>query len=202
MQIEILIIDDDKRFEQDAKFWALKDKYGDNVVNFIDNAQGGIDYIQENLHKNIIVVLDFEFSVNEKNGRQVFNEIMNFSSLIPVLFLTGSNRIEKDDYADIINNHAFGIYNKMITPKEFIEKIEKAVLYFDTSLDNTIEDWIIANKNDKDKPIYLTSSGQSYSLNEILKEIRMQTPIGKDFSKKFNALTIDLLLRNKEKLND
>ncbi|MFL0096117.1 hypothetical protein [Tenacibaculum maritimum] len=78
--------------------------------------------------------------------------------------------------------------------------IDKAYNHLKSSLDNTIEDWIINNKTDKEKPIYLTSDGETYSLNDILKEIRLQTPIGKEFSSKLNALTIDLLLRKKENL--
>ena len=78
--------------------------------------------------------------------------------------------------------------------------VNKAFNNLKNSLDNTIEDWIISNESDKDKPIYFTSSGESYTLNEILKEIRLQTPIGKEFSSKLNSLTIDLLLRKRENL--
>ena len=75
-------------------------------------------------------------------------------------------------------------------------------MFLENSLDNVLEDWIIQNDADKDHPIYLSLNNKSYSLNEILKEIRLQTAVEQYFSRKFNDLTIDLLLRNKENLND
>ena len=46
----------------------------------------------------------------------------------------------------------------------------------------------------------VSSSGESYTLEEVLKEIRLQTDFGKEITKNINKLTIDLLMRNKEKL--
>ena len=74
-------------------------------------------------------------------------------------------------------------------------------VFLKTNLDNTIEDWIIQKDEDKNIPIYISSDGNSFSLNEILHEIRTQSEIGKSFSRKLNELTIDLLLRKKENLD-
>ena len=59
----------------------------------------------------------------------------------------------------------------------------------------------IQKDEDKNIPIYISSDGNSFSLNEILHEIRTQSEIGKSFSRKLNELTIDLLLRKKENLD-
>ena len=201
MKQEIIIIDDDTKLKEDSLIYSLTDKYGVENVIFINKSQDGIDYVKNNLDKNLIIILDYEFSVNEKKGNQVFDEIINISKLIPIIFFTGSNKIENEIYRELINKHAFGIVNKMTTSDELIDYVEDAILFLKNSLDNVIEDWIIQKDEDKDKPVYITSNGKQYSLNDILKEIRLQTEVGKDFSRRLNSLTIDLLLRNKENLN-
>jgi hypothetical protein len=55
---------------------------------------------------------------------------------------------------------------------------------------------------DREKPYLLTRSGQSYSLNQILQEIRLQTEFGKGMERNILNLTIDLLARQKEQLTD
>lgn len=201
MKQEIIIIDDDAKLNDDSLIWTLRDKYGDENIVFINKSQEGIDYVKNNLDKNLIVILDYEFSVNEKKGNEVFDEITKISNLIPIIFFTGSNKIENEIYRELINKHAFGIVNKMTTSDDLIIFIEKAIVFFKENLDNIIEDWIIQKDEDKDKPVYITSNGKEYSLNDILQEIRQQTETGKDFSRKLNSLTIDLLLRKKENLN-
>ena len=201
MKLEIVIIDDDLKLKDDPLVWSLKDKYGDENIKFINSSQEGINYILENLEKNLIVILDYEFSVNEKKGNQVFDEITKITKLVPIIFFTGISKIENDVFRDLINNHAFGIVNKMVTSEELLILVSEAELFFKTSLDNAIEDWILEKDEDKDKPIFITSNGQSLSLNQILNEIRIQSEIGKSFSRRLNELTIDLLLRKKENLN-
>lgn len=201
MKLEIVIIDDDLKLKEDPLVWSLMDKYGEENVKFINSSQEGIDYISNNLEKNIIIILDYEFSVNEKKGNQVFEEIKNITKLIPIIFFTGISKIESEVYRDLINNHAFGIVNKMSTSEELLKVVSDAELFFKSSLDNAIEDWIIEKDEDKNKPIFITSEGKSYTLNEILYEIRTQSDVGKSFSRKLNELTIDLLLRKKENLN-
>lgn len=199
--IQLLILDDNQKLSEDSLVWELQDKFGIESVQFLTKPSEGLEYIKLNLNKNIIVLLDIDFPENEMNGHQILREIKQLSELIPVILWSGVDE-NKETFSDFINNHAFGFISKTSTIAEAMSIIDKAVAFLQTSLDNTIEDWIIANKNDKEKPIYLTSEGKSYSLNDILIEIRTQTDVGKDFSKKLNALTIDLLLRNKEKLND
>src|SRR5690606_18225298 len=109
--------------------------------------------------------------------------INEMSELIPVILWSGINQTE-EIFSDFINNNAFGFIDKDSTIQESLVAIDKAINFLKNSLDNIIEDWIIAKEEDKDKPIYITSGGHSYSLNDILKEIRLQTNVGKSFSKK------------------
>jgi DNA-binding NtrC family response regulator len=196
MTVTFVIIDDNEEIREHALLFTLEDKYQN--VNFFSNPNEGLQYIKDNLDINLIVLLDIEFSDNDKkNGHILLEEIYN--ALIPVILWSGINET-KEEFSDFINNQAFGFLSKTSTIEESMIIIDKAYNHLKSSLDNTIEDWIISNETDKEKPIYLTADGETYSLNDILKEIRLQTPIGKEFSSKLNALTIDLLLRKKENL--
>lgn len=201
MEIYILIIDDNLKLKDDTLVWELEDRFGVKNVFFIAKPIEALEFINSNLDKNIIVLLDIQFPDNELDGHNVLAEIRKLSELIPVILWSGINE-SKSTFSDFINNNAFRFISKTATNDEIMKVIDEAVNYFETNLDNTIEDWIIQKEEDKDKPVYFTSDGKSYTLNEILYEIRTQTDIGKSFAKKLNKLTIDLLLRKKENLND
>lgn len=199
MDITIVVIENDfAKYKDDPLIWALQDKF--SAFAAFEKPDEGLKFIKDNLEKNMIVLLDIGFPANEKSGHVVLERITEMSKLIPVILWSGIDENE-EPFIDFINNHAFGFLSKMTTAEEAMKIIDEAVLHLENSLDNTIEDWIINNAEDKDKPIYITTNGTSYSLNDILREIRMQTSVGKDFSRKLNSLTIDLLLRNRENLN-
>lgn len=200
MEIQILILEDDLKLKEDSLVWELNDRFGEKNIQFISKPKDGLDFIRANLDKNMIVLLDIDFPENEMNGHQILSEISSISKLIPVILWSGVDE-NKESFSDFINNDAFGFISKTATTEEAMTRISKAVDFIESSLDNTIEDWILRRDEDKDKPVYFTGNGKSYSLNEILFEIRQQTEIGKAFSERLNKLTIDLLLRNKEKLN-
>ena len=198
MEVTFVIIDDVKEIKDHPLLFSIEDKY--NNVSFFSNPVEGLHFVKSNLDINLIVLLDIEFSRDdEMDGHDLLKEIHESSSLIPVILWSGINETN-EEFSDFINNRAFGFLSKDSTIEESMLLIDKAYIHLKNSLDNTIEDWIISNENDKDKPIYITTNGESYSLNDILREIRIQSEVGKDFAKKLNSLTIDLLLRKKENL--
>nr|WP_199163022.1 response regulator [Elizabethkingia sp. ASV34] len=199
MELYILIIDDNPKLKDDALVWELEAKYGKNNVFFISDPNEALSFLKSNLDKNVVVLLDIQFPSNEMNGHHILAEIRKLSELIPVILWSGIDE-NNETFSDFINNNAFKFIGKTIKIKEAMLVIEQAVDYFKTNLDNSIEDWIIQKDEDKNKPVYFTSDGKSYSLNDILYEIRTQSDVGKSFARKLNELTIDLLLRKKEQL--
>jgi len=200
MELYVLIIDDNLKLKEDTLIWELEDRFGEDNVFFMSHPNEALDFLKNNLDKNIIILLDIQFPSNEMNGHNILSEIRKLSELIPVILWSGIDE-SNETFSDFINNNAFHFIGKTATNSEIMTVIDEAVNYFNTNLDNTIEDWIIQKDEDKDKPVYFTSDGKSYSLNQILYEIRTQTDVGKSFAKKLNELTIDLLLRKKENLN-
>lgn len=200
MEVTFVVIDDTISIKEHPLLYTLEDNYKN--VQFFLKPEEGLSFITSHLELNMIVLLDIQFSATDvENGHSILRKINEKSELIPVILWSGINETE-ESFSDFINNNAFGFISKDATIQESLVSIEKALTFLKTNLDNIIEDWIIQKDEDKDKPVYITSNGKEYSLNNILTEIRLQTEVGKDFSRKLNSLTIDLLLRKKENLND
>lgn len=200
MEVTFVVIDDSQAIKEHSLLDTLEDNYG--KVEFFLKPEDGLNFISDHLDLNLIVLLDIQFSAQDKeDGHSLLKKISEKSELIPVILWSGINETE-ETFSDFINNNAFGFISKDTGIKEAMPLIEKAIIFLNNSLDNIIEDWIIAKDEDKDKPVFFTADGLALSLNQILTEIRNQSEIGKSFSRKLNELTIDLLIRNKEKLND
>ncbi len=199
MEVTFVVIDDNISIKEHSLLYTLEDK-GFNVVFFL-KPEEGLGFITNHLDLNMIVLLDIQFSATDKeNGHSILKKINEKSELIPVILWSAINEAE-ETFSDFINNKAFGFISKDSNIQESLVPIDKALNFLKTNLDNTIEDWIIQKDEDKDIPVFISSDGNSFSLNEILHEIRTQSEIGKSFSRRLNELTIDLLLRKKENLN-
>ena len=95
------------------------------------------------------------------------------------------------------------LLKKGVSDKEMIDELLKADSYINNDISSALEEWINAHSQEqKEKPYLVLADGKQLTLNDIQKEIRLQTPIGMHFSKNLLKLTIDLISRNKEQLND
>ncbi len=200
MKPTILIIDDDCRnFRDKPLLWELEDEFGRDYVELIENPEVALEYIGKNVERNLIVLLDIQFPGMSLGGHEILKKIRELTEIIPVILYTGAT--EDGTFSDFINNHAFGFLSKAASNSEILAQVRKAKEYYENSLDNTIEDWIANSEDDRDKPIFFTADGKSFTLNQILIEIRKQTIVGKTFARRLNELSIDLLLRNKRRID-
>lgn len=199
----ILIIDDDKALKDSniGLFTELEMNF--KSVQVFLNLKDGINFINNHFEKErILVLLDLGFPSNLPDGHEILKAIRRISFLIPVLIWSGMDE-NKETFSDLINNKAYAFLNKISSIEEIITKLKEAYENVTNDVSVALEDWIsIHSEDEKDKPYMITVEGKQMSLNDILKEIRMQTSVGQNFVKNLNKLTIDLLSRNKEKLND
>ena len=70
------------------------------------------------------------------------------------------------------------------------------------SLTSAIKEWLEARGDSGTETYIYTLSGKKYSLKEVLNEILRNSEIGQFFEKNINKLSIDLLSRSKEKIDD
>ena len=198
MKTNIILIDDDETLAKEPLIIKLRQLY-ENVV-LIHSAQEGIDYIKANLDQRNIVVLDYKFATDQVTGRDVLEAIRLASKLIPVIIWTANGGL-LTEIADFVKFRAYAILKK--SPyQDVLDKVAQADKELDSSLEGALEEWIlIQDKRKLDEPYLITAKGKSYTLRDILREVREQTTIGQGLEKDLLMLTIDLLVRKKETMD-
>jgi len=170
-----------------------------NVV-LIKSSTKGLEYLQENLSAKNIVLLDYDFG-NEPNGVWLLNEIRKLTNLLQIIVLTEiPEKITNDEFAQLIDKHAFTYIERRKDYNLILSKVKEAENSLNSSVLAALEKWAeIEKKRNKnpDKPyMVVASSGKSYTFDALMREIRQQSPMGRQFETDLNRLTIDLLLQN------
>lgn len=194
--VNIIIIDDELDLEDDPLVFELNLMYQSVVI--LHTPDEGIEYVKNHLNQKNIVLLDYRFTANTHNGSFVLDEIRKVSKSMPVILWT-ANADKINEYVEIINNQVFAVMAK--APYEpLLEKIKEAEILLNSSIEGALEEWILLQEENQDQPYMITANGEQYTLNDLLRLIRLEDPIGKEIEKDLIMLTIDLLLRQKEKL--
>lgn len=194
---------DDLRGELDPFIVALRLKYGRGNVILEQNPQKGLDFIMQRLTQKLIVLLDLDLGTGQIPGAELFKEIREKSSLVYVIIITSQefSRIPAADLVEIINNHALAIVNNTDSIADRLIVVDRAVHELDVRVDCVLEQWI-ANRPDDNQPYILTSTGKSYTLKEVLVEIRKRTTLGMQLEKGILQLAIELLTTQEKKIDD
>jgi len=202
-KVQIVIIDDNRK-DTDPLIVSLKMHFKDADIILKKKSSDGLDYILENLNKKTIVLLDYDLGKGELNGTELFRKIREKTSLIYVIIITANNinNIPYDELIEYINNNAFAFVYRTISIAELKPIIEKAIHSLDAKVDSALEQWIYLHTDSEKVAPYLHSrEGKTYTLNQILEEIRLQTNFGKEMEKDILLLAIDMLSRGKKKID-
>lgn len=198
---KIVVIHDDMD-ENYPLIVMLKDKYSDESVVLFKQSQEGLDFVLNNLGRKMVVLLDKNFKdKNAISGLKVFEKIREKTALVYVVLISANSIADfsEDELKTLINKDLFKLEKFTNDYTDIINLIDEAVSNIDMRVDAAIEDWLIANNLEEDKPVLITETNQ-YTLKQMLHEIRMGTDVGRDFVRKVNNLTIELIMRNKEKI--
>lgn len=199
---KIVIIHDDMDIDYPLVV-MLKHKYSDENVVFFKHSQEGLQYVLKNLGQKMVVLLDKNFKdQNDISGLKVFEEIRKQTSLVYVVLISANSisDFSEEELKTIVNKDLFKLEKFTSDYSSIIKLLDEAVSNINVRVDAAIEDWIVSNNHNIDLPIYFTNT-KKYTLADILKEIRLETDLGKDFVRKINDLTIELLMRNKESIS-
>ena len=197
-QTKVLIIHDGWD-ENHPLMFLLKEKYGDQNVALENRSSHALDRIKQQQGEKLIVLLDFDLGHGEPHAPEVLLKIREYTSLIYVIVVTAKQftEIKPDDLVGFINNNAFAITQNTADLGEIIALTEKATHQLDTSVECVLEQWISKRSPDEvNKPYMTATDGTTYSLKELHREIRLQTPIGKKLEKNILHLAIELLQKN------
>jgi len=194
MDFKIVFIDDN--LDENSPFVQNIRKQFPNAdyKHVFKNPKEGLQYVCDNLNSRMIVFLDWKFDVYAENGMDVLQSIRKKTSLLYVVMMSanqlGSN-ILPTDIVKMINEEK--IYyidrsnSKFETSIDIVNKIQK---HWSTDFDCVLEDWLLRHPEDNDKEAYKTTGGEFFTWNDILRELRLQTEIGKSFELKTNEFYI------------
>lgn len=196
MDVEIVYIDDVLRSEKNAFLDDLEGTITD--AKQFDNPSKGLDYIKENIDKNIIVILDWRFANCSQQGADILNSIYEMSALVPVIVFTGAN-IDVTAASNMFKGHAFSCLSKDASTQEITDAIEDAYLRIQNDIRSVMSRWIQNLPSDKREDPYMSYKDKSYSLNDLLNSIRRQDEIGKELTRNILGLAAEMFTNNLKK---
>ncbi|MFT3846218.1 MAG: hypothetical protein QM725_14270 [Lacibacter sp.] len=199
---KIVVIHDDMD-ENYPLIVMLKDKYLETNVLLFKHSQEGLDFVVNNLGSKMVVLLDKNFKdKNDISGLKVFEKIREKTALVYVVLISANSisDFSEEELKILINKDLFKLEKFTNDYNAIIALVDDAVSSIGMRVDAAIEDWLMANNLETEKPVLITEAKQ-YTLKQILQEIRNDTEVGRNFVRKVNNLTIELIMRNKEKIS-
>lgn len=201
---QIVIIDDDLRFTQKPLFGELVELYGPENIIWHETPEEGLAYIEANLTKRTIVILDYFFGEKKPNGLAWLKPLQDKSSLIYIILNTSHavNTIPTNELKDCVNNHLMALVDKAEDGYEqTLFEVDKGIKNLNNRVDCILEEWILRHERFKREAPYLKDSdGKVYNLNDVLSEIRKDSEFGRKMSANIISTAISMLQSDIDKL--
>lgn len=166
-------------------------------VILFKNASDAIADIRECLGDRIIMILDLRLSGGETGSRALI-ALRELSYQIPVIIWTAVDE-KTIEFFDLINFKAYAIRDKDESTENMLALVQQADADISYALSNALERWILAQPGDHDAIYAVATNGESYSLNQMLEEVRKDTAKGKEFTQDLVNLTIELMEKEEKK---
>ena len=166
-------------------------------VTLFKKASNAIARVKECLGSRIILILDLRLSGGE-TGCRALTTLRELSYQIPVIIWTAVDE-KTIEFFDLINFKAYAIRDKDESTDNMVALVLKADADINYALSNALERWIMAQPGDHDEIYAVATNGESYSLNQMLEEVRKDTPKGKEFTQDLVNLTIELMKKEEKK---
>lgn len=196
MNVTIVYIDDDKKMQEDAFLDDISDDV--NEILYFERSSEGLSYINENIDKNIIVILDWKFNSSLQQGDDVLKDIDGISVLVPVIIFTGAS-IDATETNKMFRDNAFSCVPKDASTTTLINAIRSAYDRIQNDIRYIMEKWILKQSEDKRNRPYMKSGDRVYTLNDILTSIRKQDEFGKETTRGILSLATELFTNNMRK---
>ena len=160
-------------------------------VRLFKKSAEAIAQVADNLGSRIIMILDLRLSGGEK-GQSSLMALRELSYQIPVIVWTAVDE-KSEEFFDLINLKTYAIRDKAESIENMVKLVQDADADINYALSNALERWIMAQPGDHDEIFAVSTNGESYSLNQMLDEVRKDTPKGKEFTQDLVNLTIELM---------
>jgi hypothetical protein len=200
---QIIIIDDDLRFTTRPLFEELVELYGQEKIIWKETPEEGLAYIEANLNKRTIVILDYYFGDYKPNGLAWLKSLQDQSSLIYIILNTSHEvaTIPTEELKNCINNHLMALVDKTDGYEQTLFEVDKAIKNLNNRVDCILEEWILRHEFfTREKPYIKNEKGENVSLNDVLNEIRKDTEFGRKMSSNIISTAISLLQKDIDKI--
>jgi DNA-binding NtrC family response regulator len=200
--ISLIVIDDDVALCNDPWVIEAKEAYPELNILFYSHSKEALECIQNKISSGdmSIVMLDLDFPGDLYSGEKILKKIRDSSKLIPVIIFSAM-KIELAECQNLINMQTESFLKKTDSSAKIVETLGNVISLLKNDVASALEEWIRVHPQEKlDKPYLYTASGKTYTLNNILMEVRKDSEIGREWTKKLLELTIHLVARDKEAL--
>ena len=193
MKYKLVFIDDHmQEGTNDAFVRAIGKKLSDAELAVFTDPNEGLKFIMDNLSSQMIAFIDCKFDGFAKQGTDLLKEIRKQTSLLYIVMMSANNlkQIEGIDISAMINEDFIWFYDRNNgSNEEACALIQRITQYWSSRFDCVLERWLVRHPEDKAKIVY-SRNRKAYSWEQLLKEVRLQTEVGKDFARIMNQYCI------------
>lgn len=195
-----IIVVDDTMGEKDPFIVELKLDYQKIAnVSYFSKVDDAMTFVDEHMSERIIIIMDCRFG-SVWQGVDAIMKLREKTSLVYVIMISANNvnQLSSKDIMSLINTeNLFFIKNTDIAGAK--KKINEIRTLWNVRFDCVLEQWLIRHPEDNNKEAFSeVSTGKTYTWEDILVELRKQTPVGKSFEQKLNEYYIYQLNRSKK----
>ena len=199
MIFKLVFIDDNmKDGVMEAFVRAIGKKIAEAEISVFTNPDDGLKFIMDNLNSQLIAFVDCKFDGYARQGIDILKEIRKKTSLLYIVMMSANNlnQIEGIDIATMINEDFIWFYDRNNgSVDDACYLIRRITQYWSSRFDCVLERWLIRHPEDMQKIAFTQASGESYTWEQILSEIRLQTKVGLLFEQMINEFYIYQLNR-------
>lgn len=191
---KIIIVDDELKSNH-----PLIVKLGQffSEVRLFKKSSDAIAHVSDSLGSRIIMILDLRLSGGE-TGQASLAALRELSYQIPVIVWTAVDE-KSEEFFDLINLKTYAIRDKAESIENMVKLVQDADADINYALANALERWIMVQPGNHNDIFAVATNGESYSLNDMLNEVRKDSAKGREFTQDLVNLTIELMEKEEKK---
>ena len=166
-------------------------------VRLFKKSSEALAQVADSLGRRIIMILDLRLSGGE-TGKASLAALRELSYQIPVIVWTAVDE-KSEEFFDLINLKTYAIRDKAESIENMVKLVQEADADINYALSNALERWIMAQPGNHNEVFAVATNGESYSLNDMLNEVRKDTAKGREFTQDLVNLTIELMEKEEKK---
>ena len=185
-----IIVVDDTMGEKDPFVVELKLEFQQEAnVEYFNDVDSAMSFVDAHMSERMILIMDCRFG-SVWQGIDAVMKLREKTALIYVIMISANNvsQLSNADITSLINtDNIFFIKNTDIDGSK--ERVNQIKSLLDSRFDCVLEQWLLRHQKENDKVVY--QKGQSgYTWSQLLNEVRLQTPVGRDFERVMNQYCI------------